>query len=45
MLFRSYGTFVVKSSGPDEKIRVLPYPEQLYLEVCDLLTPGNDEDD
>ena len=21
-----YGTFVVKSSGPDEKIRVLPYP-------------------
>jgi hypothetical protein len=40
-----YGTFVVKSSGPDEKIRVLPYPEQLYLEVCGTILPGNDEDD
>jgi Bacterial PH domain len=27
-----YGTFVIKSSGADEEIRYLPYPEQLYLE-------------
>ena len=40
-----YGTFVVKSSGPDEKIRLLPYPEQLYLEVYGILVPEDDEDD
>ncbi len=40
-----YGTFVIKSSGPDEKIRWLPYPEQLYLEVSGLLAPRSDEDD
>jgi hypothetical protein len=40
-----YGTFIIKSSGPDEKIRLLPYPEQLYLEVYDILFPGNAEDD
>jgi Bacterial PH domain len=38
-----YGTFVVKTAGRDEKIRVLPYPEQLYLEVCGTLTPGGDD--
>ena len=40
-----YGTFVIKSSGPDEKIRFLPYPEQLYLEVYSTLVPEDDEDD
>jgi uncharacterized membrane protein YdbT with pleckstrin-like domain len=40
-----YGTFVVKTSGPDEKIRLLPYPEQLYLEVYGTLAPEDDEDD
>ena len=39
-----YGTFVIKSSGPDEKIRFLPYPEQLYLEVYDTLAPRTGED-
>jgi uncharacterized membrane protein YdbT with pleckstrin-like domain len=36
-----YGTFVIKTAGRDEKIRVLPYPEQLYLEVCGTLTPAD----
>ena len=40
-----YGTLVIKSSGPDEKIRLLPYPEQLYLEMYGILAPENDEDD
>jgi hypothetical protein len=40
-----YDTFVIKSSGPDEKIRFLPYPEQLYLEMYGILAPENDEDD
>ena len=40
-----YGTFVVKSSGPDEKIRFLPYPEQLYLEVWGILHPDATEED
>jgi hypothetical protein len=39
-----YGTFVIKSSGPDEKIRLLPYPEQLYLEVYGILAPEDDEE-
>ncbi len=40
-----YGTLVIKSSGPAEKIRVLPYPEQLYLEMYSIIAPENDEDD
>ncbi|HEY2441885.1 MAG TPA: PH domain-containing protein [Streptosporangiaceae bacterium] len=44
-----YGTFVLESAGQDQALRVvdhLPYPEQLYLEVCGLLFPGQlDEGD
>ena len=35
-----YGTFVVESAGKDQvfsRIDHLPYPEQLYLEVCGLI--------
>jgi uncharacterized membrane protein YdbT with pleckstrin-like domain len=35
-----YGTFVVESAGQDQALRTidhLPYPEQLYLEVCGLI--------
>ena len=39
-----YGTFVIKSSGSDEKISFLPYPELLYLEVYDILHPAAEED-
>jgi uncharacterized membrane protein YdbT with pleckstrin-like domain len=45
-----YGTFVLESAGQDQAFRVvdhLPYPEQLYLEVCGLIFPskGNSADD
>jgi hypothetical protein len=39
-----YGTFVIKTSGADKKIRFLPYPEQLYLEVWGMLTPARDKE-
>lgn len=35
-----YGEFVVESAGQDQALRTighLPYPEQLYLEVCGLI--------
>ena len=35
-----YGTFIVESAGQDQALRQvdhLPYPEQLYLEVCGLI--------
>ena len=35
-----YGEFIVKSAGQDQalrKVRFIPYPEQLYLEVCALI--------
>ena len=44
-----YGTFVVESAGQDQSLRTiehLPYPEQLYLEVCGLIfkdTGSNDD--
>lgn len=37
-----YGTFILESAGQDQALRVvdhLPYPEQLYLEVCGLIFP------
>jgi uncharacterized membrane protein YdbT with pleckstrin-like domain len=46
-----YGEFILESAGQDQALRVvdyLPYPEQLYLEVCGLIFPGkteNDDDD
>jgi len=49
-----YGEFIVESAGQEQALRTinfLPYPEQLYLEVCGLVFPGavaeaqQDEDD
>jgi uncharacterized membrane protein YdbT with pleckstrin-like domain len=42
-----YGEFVLESAGLDQALRVvdhLPYPEQLYLEVCGLIFPGMKDD-
>jgi hypothetical protein len=39
-----YASFLIKQSGPrrrPRKIRYLPYPEQLYLEVSGLLFPAD----
>jgi uncharacterized membrane protein YdbT with pleckstrin-like domain len=38
-----YGEFIVESAGEEQALRsisFLPYPEQLYLQVCDLLFPA-----
>jgi hypothetical protein len=43
-----YGEFILESAGQDQALRVvdhLPYPEQLYLEVCGLIFPGKPEID
>jgi uncharacterized membrane protein YdbT with pleckstrin-like domain len=43
-----YGTFILESAGQDQAFRTvdhLPYPEQLYLEVCGLLFPVTDPAD
>ena len=41
-----YGTFIIRSADRDEKIRYLPYPEQLYLKVTGILNPDpHDNDD
>ena len=37
-----YGEFIVESAGQDQalsRIDYLPYPEHLYLEVCEMLWP------
>lgn len=37
-----YGEFILESAGQEQALRnipYLPYPEQLYLEVCNLLFP------
>jgi uncharacterized membrane protein YdbT with pleckstrin-like domain len=44
-----YGTFIVESAGQDQALRNinhLPYPEQLYIEVCGLIfkDPGSSDD-
>lgn len=44
-----YGTFIVESAGKDQalhRIDHLPYPEQLYIEVCGLIfkDPGKGDD-
>jgi membrane protein YdbS with pleckstrin-like domain len=44
-----YGTFIVDSAGNDHVLKTvnhLPYPEQLYLEVCGLIfkDPGSGDD-
>jgi len=41
-----FGEFVVESAGQDQALRhieYLPYPEQLYLEVCGLIFKDIDE--
>ena len=41
-----YGEFVVESAGQDQALRNvdhLPYPEQLYLEVCGLIFKEKEE--
>lgn len=43
-----YGEFILESAGQDQALRnipYIPYPEQLYLEVCDLLFPSKDAGD
>jgi hypothetical protein len=40
-----YGTFIIRSADREEKIRYLPYPEQLYLEVTGILYPDPRDDD
>jgi uncharacterized membrane protein YdbT with pleckstrin-like domain len=43
-----YGEFIVESAGKDQAlshITHLPYPEQLYLEVCGLIFKGPSDDD
>jgi Bacterial PH domain len=43
-----YGTFILESAGQEQAFRVvdhLPYPEQLYLEVCGLIFPARADDD
>jgi hypothetical protein len=43
-----YGEFVLESAGQDQAFRIvsfLPYPEQLYLEVCSMIFPSKEPDD
>jgi membrane protein YdbS with pleckstrin-like domain len=43
-----YGEFVVESAGQDQALRNinhLPYPEQLYLEVCGLIFKDSGDTD
>ncbi|HTT53501.1 MAG TPA: PH domain-containing protein [Streptosporangiaceae bacterium] len=38
-----YGSFILESAGQDQALRTIthvPYPEQLYLEICGLLFPS-----
>lgn len=42
-----YGTLIVTSASrhqPFRKVRYLPYPEQMYLEISALLRPGEQDD-
>ena len=42
-----YGEFIVESAGQDQalsRIPYLPYPEHLYLEVCEMLWPQTTPD-
>jgi uncharacterized membrane protein YdbT with pleckstrin-like domain len=43
-----YGEFIIESAGPNtvlQRVDHLPYPEQLYLEVCAVLFPEKDDSD
>jgi membrane protein YdbS with pleckstrin-like domain len=42
-----YGEFIVESAGQDQALRNIdhiPYPEQLYLEVCGMLFGSDDQE-
>ena len=41
-----YGEFILESAGQDQALRnvdYIPYPEQLYLEVCGLIFKDTEE--
>ena len=41
-----YGKFILESAGQDQaltRVDHLPYPEQLYLEVCGLIFKDKEE--
>jgi uncharacterized membrane protein YdbT with pleckstrin-like domain len=43
-----FGEFILESAGQDQALRIvdhLPYPEQLYLEVCGLIFKDKGDDD
>ena len=43
-----YGEFILESAGQDQALSTvdhIPYPEQLYLEVCSLIFPQEDGGD
>jgi uncharacterized membrane protein YdbT with pleckstrin-like domain len=43
-----YGEFILESAGQDQALSTvpfIPYPETLYLEVCQMLFPSSDDDD
>jgi uncharacterized membrane protein YdbT with pleckstrin-like domain len=43
-----YGKFILESAGQDQALTSVdhvPYPEQLYLEICRLIFPGKEDDD
>ncbi|MBO3750244.1 PH domain-containing protein [Streptosporangiaceae bacterium NEAU-GS5] len=43
-----YGEFVLESAGQDQALRnveYIPYPETLYLEVCQMIFPSKDDGD
>ena len=43
-----YGTFIIESAGQDQalgRVDFVPFPEQLYLEVCALIFPTKDGGD
>jgi membrane protein YdbS with pleckstrin-like domain len=42
-----YGEFIVESAGPDQALQdvpFIPYPEQLYLLICEILFPTSADD-
>jgi uncharacterized membrane protein YdbT with pleckstrin-like domain len=42
-----YGTFILESAGQDQaldRVDHVPYPEQLYLEICRLIFPGKEDE-
>jgi membrane protein YdbS with pleckstrin-like domain len=43
-----FGEFIIESTGSDRALHTvdhIPYPEQLYLEICGLIFRGREQDD